>query len=92
MSGCYHSITDGVSYSGLSDGVVTSLGDGSATIAANDSYVTVTHGMGRIPTVTVTPKDANGINNYISNVGTTTFRINNQIPQPGDAVFDYLVK
>ena len=88
--GCYRSISDGVSYSGLSDGVVTSLGSGSATIAANDSYVTVTHGLGRVPQVIVSPKDANGINNYISNVGNTTFRINNQVPQPGDAVFDYL--
>ena len=92
MSGCYHSITDGVSYSGLSDGVVTSLGSGSATITGGNTNVTVTHGMGRTPKVTVEPKGQGGVQNWVSNIGNTTFKINITAPQGANVDFDYIAK
>ena len=89
---CYGSITDGVSYSGLSDGVATSLGDGSATITAGNTNVTVTHGLGRTPKVTATAKGQGGVQNWVSNVGNTTFKINIVAPQGADVDFDYIAK
>jgi len=85
-------IQDGVVYSGVQDGGSIGLASGSATITANNSYTTVTHGLGRTPKVTVTPKDQNGLNYYISNVGVSSFRINLQVPQAGDAEFDYMAR
>jgi len=90
--GCYRSISNGVSYSGLSDGVATSLGSGSATIAAGNTNVTVTHGLGRTPKVTAEPKGQGGVLNWVSDIGNTTFKINIAAPQGADVDFDYLAK
>jgi hypothetical protein len=49
---------------------------GVATITASASYVTVTHGMASTPTKIIVTPFGNVGNCWISNQGTTTFRIN----------------
>ncbi len=66
---------------------------GSATIIANDTSVTVTHGYGETPTVViVTPTNEYGLDFYVSDKGSTTFKINLQVPQSSNATFDWLCK
>ena len=61
---------------------------GIATISSSDTYVDIVHGLESVPVwVVPIPTDENGLDCFISNIGSTTFRINIQVPQLSNSVF-----
>ena len=62
---------------------------GTATITIGNTSVTVSHGVGSTPNwINVMPQDENGLGWYVTAIGATTFQINIQVPQLGNA--DYI--
>ena len=62
---------------------------GQVTITAGNTYADVTHGMAATPNrFSVTPRNQNGKDWWIDNVGGSTFRINIPSVLGSDAVFD----
>lgn len=64
-----------------------------ATITAGDTYKVVTHGLGYVPKPQVTPtSNLAGRNFWVSDVGSTTFRININSSDLADHTFNWAVR
>ena len=72
--------------------VIGGVVEGTATLSAGDTSVTVTHGVGATPTIVIAIPSQNIGNVWITNIGATTFKINTSASAGTDTTFYWLAR